>query len=267
MAYATYKRFEACPFQEALLRAGVPRAPKLRRDFLVGNVVHAVMEYCAKFRALPTTEWFLNDFNRQADKVAESEWRSSEDRSALRARALAVSVHLGGWLVDLMEAYKSDIVRLDIEPFYRAPFPASPGDLFLMEARPDLLLVLDNPRRILVFDWKTGGSKKDPIQLAWYEVVTLGHPSYQDGDLTADSLASHFVWVTDGGKVKVSAGLVTQKDRDQALSFATTIAERLNLGDFPAAPERFRCGRCRVSSVCSFSPENRPALPSRQRST
>jgi len=253
VAYSTHRRFEECPFQEALLRSGIDRSPKPRRNFLVGNVVHGLMEYVARYYQLPSTEWLVDAFNAEADRVRPNEWRSPTDRRELWSRTAAQASAFGPWLVKLLRSVQRDIVAMVAEPYYWWKFPTPAGNTFHMESRPDLVITTTDDR-ILIFDWKTGNSKRDPLQLGWYEAVTSVHPEYgSPPNVRRRRVESRFVWVGTDGKVHASSPRATRGQRKLALARAAEVADLLYSGPFAANPERWRCTDCRVSASCTAS--------------
>ena len=255
VAYSTHRRFLECPFQEALLRAGGPCSPKRRRPYLVGNVVHQTMEYVAQYRELPTFQWLVGCYNHHAARVGLDEWLTDRDDNLGRwEQSRLAASKLGEWLLGFLKRVGPHLLRVDVEPYYGYQFTTPAGHPFIMESRPDLALVLGDPgspAEVLIFDWKTGSSRLDPIQLAWYEAVTAQHDSYTDG---SPSIQSRFVRLSssDDPKVKVSSP-ISPALREEAIRLAGTVADRLLSSDWPASPDRWRCRDCRVSASCSAS--------------
>lgn len=270
VSYTAFTRWEACPFQEALLRLGVPRAPKRRRDFLVGNIVHDTLEYVGKYFELPNNAWMAATFSARAAKV---DWNSTTDRQELWTKAYAIAGSFAEWLLRFLRASRGILAGVDVEPYYRAQFSINPRKkdlgVFLMEARPDVVVRLRDPKRLIVIDYKSG-SKADPVQLAWYHEVTRAAEQYADYAKVQQRYG--FVRVRARGTVFEEVDLgegSTALIRRTAMMRARALAEALVARKFEPNPDPYRCRRCRVHLSCDASahlPPSRGAgsvLPSR----
>lgn len=251
VSYTAWRRWSECPLQERLLREGVPRTVKPRRDYLVGDVMHDLLEQATRTRTLPSTQEVVHAYEREASKKGVM-FRSPDDRKQLAERTIDVTEQLAPFALGLIDA--ADDARAELELGAPIRFPdTAPTDLreayFQMTAKFDLVLswtdgVVD---RYALIDYKSGS--QDLRQMYWFAAVwKLCMPeAYPTTD---------FYFVSPNGKGnrpkrrKVSVG---ETEIDGALHDAIVLATSLRDLALPSKPDVWRCGRCRVRISCPDS--------------
>jgi hypothetical protein len=243
VSYSAYRRWQECNFQEALLRLGpgvIPRAPKDRRPYLVGNVVHKLLNEWVIPHGLLATPGLIEDkFDYEASKPG-MRFKSMDDRANLLAKTTGIMEALAPPLINLVQ----HATTLAIESEVKRRFPDSAGTgWFWMQGVLDLTVTL-NDGRVVILDYKTA-ENVDRFQLLWYGAIW-----FLGGDAPPTTLA---FLQPQGTGYKLTPVVTTRDELEHAAYDAARMATALKGASFPSNPGPYRCKLCRVRGSCADS--------------
>lgn len=246
VSYTAWRRWSECPLQERLLREGVPRTVKPKRDYLVGNVMHDLLEDVVRTHRAPDPQAVVHAYEHAASQKGVN-FKSPSDRRDLADRTIKATDQLVPFTLGLIDAADDAKAELELGALIR--FAPDAPECFYMTAKYDLALSWRDGEvdRYAVLDYKSGS--QDLRQMYWFAAVWKN--AMPEAFPTTD-----FYFVSPDAKgSRPKRRKVDIEDRNiaSALHDATVLASALRDLDLPPNPEVWKCQRCRVRVSCPAS--------------
>lgn len=253
VSWTAWQRWHTCHAQEGLFRAGVPRAPRPLRRYLVGTTVHKCLEYVVQHHGLPSNRFIYDAFCYQASKGVM--WRGPGDAREQLIKAVRVVHALGPYVLNIARTAALAGGPVKAEAILRAPVRFDPSvansPLFFMEAKVDLWAILGGTH--VIVDYKSGYSGSvDVRQMHWYAAVwSLFHRAADHPPKGRFIFASPSREVE--GSVDAREVVVTRDDMRNSIALARSLASAIRSRVYPPTPTPSKCTECRLRISCPAS--------------